>query len=255
MYLAAIKSFTAHVPVCAVYVVDDGSLTQYDRDLLHNHVPGIQLLSLAQLREDGLPIGGTWERLIAIARLSEKSYVIQLDADTLSLGRLDEVVSAYRNNCSFTIGTWDGQTIESVEVCSGRYRDRLGIENLHVQMQAEANLDKLANAEKLRYIRGCSGFAGFASGHGKLNMMRDLSSQLQDMLGLVWSQWGSEQVMSNLIVANQPDSIVLPHPEYADCQKMKFGVTRFIHFIGTCRFKGGHYSDCIRKLYWGRGRP
>ncbi len=56
------------------------------------------------------------------------------------------------------------------------------------------------------------------------------------------AEWGSEQVMSNIVVANVPSAVVLPHPKYADCHKMEPGVTQFIHFIGSCRFDGGNYA-------------
>jgi hypothetical protein len=61
-------------------------------------------------------------------------------------------------------------------------------------------------------------------------------------IGDRWHEWGSEQVMSNIVIANIPGAIVLPHPKYADCHKMKQGVTEFIHFIGSCRFDGGNYA-------------
>src|SRR5512143_1663550 len=83
MYLAAIKSFARQVPPSSVHVVDDGSLTPQDYVLLSQHIPDICFHSVVDCREPGLPSGGTWERLIAIARLSQTHYVIQLDADTL----------------------------------------------------------------------------------------------------------------------------------------------------------------------------
>jgi len=250
MYLAAIKSFAAHVPVRAIYVVDDGSLTKSDRQILGVHVPSIRFLSLQECREKGLPKGGTWERLIAIARLSESRYVIQLDADTLSLGALDEVAQACRDNRAFSIGTWDGQSIEPVGRTAPRARAALEKIRPHVQMQAEAHFDELPNSSSLRYVRGCSGFAGFSRGAGKLELMRTLSGELRALLGDLWNNWGSEQVMSNLVIANQPGALVLPHPDYADCEKMLADRTRFVHFIGTCRFRDGRYADMIRRLQW-----
>lgn len=250
MYLAAIKSFAGRVPVSGVHVVDDGSLTEDDRQLLENHVPGICFKSLEECRDKDLPVGGTWERLIAIARLSESTYVIQLDADTLSLGALDEVVEACMDNRSFSIGTWDRQVIESASETAPRARRALSSASHHVQMLAEAQLDQLQGAMQLRYVRGCSGFAGFSRGGEKIQLMRELSAQLGARLGKTWNNWGSEQVMSNLVVANQPGALVLPHPDYTDCEKMQPGKTRFIHFIGTCRFRGGRYGDMIRSLQW-----
>lgn len=248
MYLAAIKSFARQLRPNVVHVVDDGSLTNEDHILLGRHIPDVVIHALRTCREDGLPVGGCWERLSAVARLSETQYVIQLDADTLTLGNIPEVAEAVRSKRSFTIGTWDGQTLELAKERARAAQAHLGSGRPHVQLLAEANFDRLQNQEDLRYVRGCAGFAGFAPGPGKLQLMKTLSVQLSSLIGDRWLEWGSEQVMSNLVVANQPDAIVLPHPEYADCEKMEPNTTRFIHFIGTCRFRGGVYAQLANKL-------
>jgi hypothetical protein len=248
MYLAAVKSFARHLPPGEVHVVDDGSLTDDDHALLMRHIPGIQFHTLTDCREPGLPQGGTWERLIAIARLSSSRYVIQLDADTLTLAGIDEVSDAVTRNQSFSIGTWDQQMIEPAASRAHTARPRLNGGRPHVQLLAEAHFDRFAGAESLRYVRGCSGFSGFAVSTGKLELMRSLSSQMQALIGERWLEWGSEQVMSNLVVANQPDAMVLPHPDYADCEKMQPGATRFVHFIGTCRFRSGRYARLVRQM-------
>ncbi len=254
MYLAAIKSFAMHVPPGAVHIVDDGSLTSEDRRLLARHVPGVQFQALEDCREPGLPTGGTWERLIAIARLSQTRYVIQLDADTLTLAAIDEVATAAQANRAFTIGTWNNQTIETARERAEQTRARSAA-STHVQMRAEIHLDRLSEVASLKYARGCSGFAGFPAGPGKLELMHRLSSQMQQLIGEKWLEWGSEQVMSNLVVANQPDAFVLPHPDFTDCEKFLPGVTRFIHFIGTCRFNNGQYADLVRQAALKLGKP
>ncbi len=250
MYLAAVKSFARHLPPAEVHVIDDGSLTAGDRELLGKHVPGICFQSLADCREPGLPSGGTWERLIAIARLSETRYVIQLDADTLTLSPIADIEALSRSGNSFSIGTWDHQQIEPALDRARAAKNHLKGGRPHVQLLAESNFDRLHDAGSLMYVRGCSGFSGFAPGEGKLDLMRTISGQLQSLIGERWLEWGSEQVMSNLVVANQPGAIVLPHPEYADCQKMQPGTTLFVHFIGTCRFNGGHYARMICAMDW-----
>lgn len=249
MYLAAIKSFARQLPPSAVHVVNDGSLTAQDCALLAQHVPEIQFHTLSDCREPGLPIGGTWERLIAIARLSRSHYVIQLDADTLTRGAISEVVQLSHANRAFAIGTWDGQEIESATGRASQTRTR-SPDATHVQMQAEMHFDRLSHAAELKYVRGCSGFAGFAAGSDKLQLMHRLSGEMQKLIGDKWLEWGSEQVMSNLVVANEPDAMVLPHPDYTDCEKMK-PHSRFVHFIGTCRFQGGRYADMINGMDWG----
>ena len=254
MYLAALKSFAAQLAPREVHVVDDGSLTAGDRALIAHHAPGVRFHVLAECRDPKLPKGGTWERLTTIARLSVDRYVIQLDADTLTLGALNDVSAAVASGRSFSIGTWDGQALESVAERSNTARQHLASGKPHVQLLAEAHFDRFNSAPTLKYVRGCSGFSGFAPGMGKLELMRDLSEQMQAMLGERWLEWGSEQVMSNLLVANQPEAIVLPHPEYADCEKMRPGITRFVHFIGTCRFRRGVYADQVRRHLLGEAQ-
>lgn len=251
MYLAAIKSFARALPPGAVHVVNDGSLTDADRALLAAHVPEIVLHSIEDYREPGLPRGGCWERLVAIARLSESRYVIQLDADTLTLGGIDEVASAARDGQAFAIATWDKQTLEPVIERARTAAGRIGPAVPHIQLLAEAHFDRLDDAASLRYVRGCAGFSGFQQGTGKLEFMRRVSARMGELLGERWSEWGSEQVMSNLLVANQPEAIALPHPRYADCEKMRPGETRFVHFIGTCRFRRGVYAESVRRILLG----
>jgi hypothetical protein len=248
MYLAAVKSIARQVPVAAVRVLDDGSLTPADHRELAQHVPGVLIDNVRNHRHAELPVGGCWERLIAIAEMSRTSYVMQLDSDTLTLGSVPEVVSAVSENRAFTIGTWDRQGIEPM---LDRARDAKRASSngkRHVQLVAEASFDRISNAASLCYVRGCAGFAGFPAGEGKLDFIRRLSREIESSIGPIWREWGSEQVMSNLVVANLPKATVLPHPEYADCTKMHFPRTRFVHFIGTCRFANNRYAELINSL-------
>jgi hypothetical protein len=65
---------------------------------------------------------------------------------------------------------------------------------------------------------------------------------MRAVFGDRWAEWGSEQVMSNIVVANIAGAVVLPHPKYADCHKMKLLLTEFIHFIGSWRFDGENHA-------------
>ena len=242
MFLLALKSFAGQIKPRAVYVVNDGSLSAADRDLLKDHVPGLTLLELAAFRSSSCPSGGTWERLLAIASLVDDHYVIQLDSDTLTLGPIDDVRHCIGSQAAFALGTWDNQKMETMRERSETAKKLEPGRSGHVQVVAEANLDKLADFESLRYVRGCSGFAGFARKSFTREFVENISAQMQAAIGEKWREWGSEQVMSNIVVANIPDAVVLPHPKYADCQKMRPGVTQFIHFIGSCRFDGGTYA-------------
>ena len=107
LYLIALKSFSRYIPMQQVVVINDGSLTRNDRSILQSHVNGIQIRNAAEFRAKSCPQGGCWERLLAIAKFSQHGYVIQLDADTITLGTPDDVVKNIADGYSFTIGTWE----------------------------------------------------------------------------------------------------------------------------------------------------
>ncbi len=248
LYLIALKSFARQVPLGQVAILDDGSLSSSDRELLKAHIPKVQIYSVFEFRHPACPQGGCWERLLAISRLNQDAYVIQLDSDTLTRGPLPEVVQHIKGNTSFVLGTWDRQEIEPMRIASERVQKRYpNAQTLHVQLACEAAFTGLSAVDELKYARGCSGFCGFAPGVADLNLIASFSQEMEQLLRSKWHQWGSEQVMVNVLVANAPKAKVLPHPDYSDCFKMT-ETTRFIHFIGPCRFRGGRYAEEARKV-------
>lgn len=247
MYLLAVKSFSHWLRPGAIFIVNDGSLTAADFETLEQHLPGHTMLSLEQFRSPACPQGGTWERLLAIADKVRERYVVQLDADTLAIGPLDEVRDCIRDGRAFTIGTWDDQRPETM-----RERWEVAVKlatrpDAHVQVVAEANLDRLEGFDRMRYIRGCSGFSGYPRGSFSRADLEGLSDQMHRALGRRWHEWGTEQFASNVIVANTADPVVLPHPKYCDCTQLR-GKPVFVHFIGTCRFSGSTYGRMGREV-------
>jgi len=246
LFLVAIKSFAYHVALREAIILDDGSLTSHDHAILSHHIPHSQILPITQFRDAACPQGGTWERLLAIAELSRNRYVIQLDSDTLTRAPLEEVSEYIQHDTPFVIGTWDRQEIEPMRVCSERAQERVGeISDPHVQLAAEAAFASLPEVDNLNYVRGCSGFAGFPASSVERDFITTFCREMEKLLGTKWQRWGSEQVMSNVLVANIPEAKVLPHPKYSDCSKMN-NKTHFIHFVGSCRFKDGIYASMVR---------
>ena len=253
LFLIAIKTFVRQVPISKVFIINDGSLNNDDFIVLRKHIPIADFFDAKQFSDPHCPTGGCWERLLAIASFIDQFYIIQLDSDTLSLSALDEINDHIKTNTGFIIGTWDNQEIEAMNISSER-----AIKNVnptfdaHVQILAEAHFSKLAGSENLRYVRGCAGFSGFPKNSFKKQFIIDFSTKMENEIGSKWHEWGSEQVMSNVVVANVDKATVLPHPKYADCSKMKLPGTCFIHFIGECRFRGSVYAKLaqneIRKL-------
>lgn len=248
LFLIAAKSLARFIPLREVLILNDGSLTPQDEKLLAYHLPHAQFFPITQFRHPRCPYGGCWERLLAIAHFNHNRYVIQLDSDTLTRGPLPEVCQNIATNTAFVLGTWDRQEIEPMRLCSERVQKKHPkAQSLHVQLAAESAFSQLKEVDKLRYARGCAGFCGFPQGTANLSFIIQFSQAMEKLLGAKWHAWGSEQVMTNVVVANAPKAMVLPHPDYSDCIKMRKN-TRFIHFVGTCRFRGGRYAKEARQV-------
>lgn len=249
LFLIAIKSFTKQVAIRKVIIINDGTLTQNDLETLKKHIPIVEIRDANEFSNNACPKGGCWERLLAIAHYVKEYYVIQLDSDTLTLSEIPEVKQQIATQTAFVIGTWDNQTIEPMNICSERVRKNVTLTpESHVQMLAEANFNKIDNVDSLNYVRGCAGFTGFPKDSFADSFVVEISQKIENILGKKWHDWGSEQVMSNIVVANINKSSVLPHPKYCDCTKIKPGTTNFIHFIGECRFQKKNYQNFAKEI-------
>src|SRR3954453_81229 len=92
MYLLSLKSFYPILGRGKVAAIIDRDMPQALRDTLEQHVPGLEFIILEDIPTGDCQRGGTWERLLYVLDRSESEYTIQLDADTLAVGDLDEVI-------------------------------------------------------------------------------------------------------------------------------------------------------------------
>jgi len=252
-YLLAIKSLYAGIGQGRVAVInergtiDRNSLTEDDLALLRHHIPGIEIIDFCALSTGHCPRGGTWERLVKIVDLTQASYVIQVDADTLVSGTIPEVVECWRANRSFLLGTGSGRTVlpapQTARMVQG-WIESYGWTEPTICVAAEAALDRLPDAARKSYVHASSGFGGFARGAFSLDELEWFSTQMTDLIGThMWHQkWGSEQIGSNYMLANAPGAAVLPFPRYATFEPhLPPGEYAFLHYIGEYRYNGGVY--------------
>ena len=244
-YLVAAKSLHARLGRGRFVILDDGSLTPGDRVVLADQLGNPEIRHIAAVDTGPCPRGGTWERLLTLLDLRRDAYVIQLDSDTVTIGDVPEVAAAVRTGTSFTLrGESDA---EIVPLALAAAQARATEPNRHVQAAIERVLDHVTipGGEALRYVRGCSGFAGFArSGEGRA-LAELFSQEAQRLLPPErWAEWGSEQVASNFVVANEARATLLPYTRYFNFWNV--GVAddaRLVHFIGTYRYHRGTYGQ------------
>lgn len=259
-YLVAIKSVHASLKRGRVVILDDGTLTERDREVLAHHCGNPRIITIADVDTGPCPRGGTWERLLTILDLRRDNYVIQVDSDVVARGAMPEVAQAIADGRCFTLrGEEDSELLDVAAIA----RQQQVYETTHVQGLIEQQMDRIdiPGHDNLRYVRGCSGFAGFAPSTDGRALAEAFSAEAQCLLGRAkWAEWGSEQVTSNFVIANTPDPLLLPYDRY-----MNFwdeGVpedVRLVHFIGTYRYDRGTYAraarDTIARLRDAPGKP
>ena len=241
MYMLAMKSFTRFVRPRSFVIVDDGLLPE-DRRILSEHFGSIRFVYSKDVQLGACPAGGTWERLLTLSQENRDCYVIQLDADTLTLSEPMEVLQCLAQNRSFTLGTSSGRKPVGLSEAS-----HFGLKSTsnHIQAHAERAFASYPSHEHLRYVRGCSGFTGFAKGQLLPEKIQEFSTQMEKLVGKAkWREWGSEQVTSNFMAANALDSLVLPVDRYPFWEPdMGIAKAVFVHFFGVFRFMGGMYTQ------------
>lgn len=245
MLLVAIKSFCRFVPVREFVIVADPSLTTADKEILRQHLKQIRFIDADVIAEDQFPRGGCWERILGISSLNNDSYVIQLDADTITLSKPSQVLECVANNKAFTLSTKSGTSVSSVEQSTLFAKERQQAGATHIQISCEALLDQAPNTFT-HYVRGCAGFAGFAPGDASYKKLADINQFFSEKLQHRWSEWGSEQFASNLLVANAANPEMLALDQY-DVPLNRPNLA-FHHYIGTMRFANLTYIKNTRQI-------
>lgn len=247
-YLVAIKSFLMKVDVKEVHILSDGTLDSSNIATLTQHLPQLKIHYVDELDMSGLPTGNCWERLVTLLSLAEKSYVIQLDADIVINGDLDEINQAIANNVGFILGNEKWSTPVSAQEMSDIAQQW---SSEHIQGFSERYFNRINILDDVKYFRGCAAFVGLPASDSYLPLLKTFSAAMENAIGDRWYSWGSEQVASNVICSFADGIFMLPWPKY---QTYQFPVSNtpiedasLIHFMGTYRYHGNKYTNIASK--------
>ncbi len=241
MYLLSMKSFYSRLGGGQLVVVVDRDMPNTARATLSEHFPGIEFQVLEDIDVGHCQRGGTWERLVYLLGRTEREFVIQIDCDTLAFGTdIQEVLNCVAHNRSFTLSGGEREIVGLPEAA----RRARAISHPYVGIAAESLFDRYPDAENMRYVRGSSGFAGFAKGGFSRAQIEDFHIQMEKLLPNRWTEWGTEQCASNFAVANSPGALVLPFPKYANFDHQHDpNQSGFLHFIGAHRFDDDYFAQ------------
>jgi hypothetical protein len=243
-YLLAVKTLHRQLNRGRIALLDDGTLTKADKALLAIELGDPVIYPIAAVDTGHCPKGGCWERLFTLLGLRAEHYVVQLDSDTVTLGPVPEVAEAIAANRSFTLagGEEDAETgfLPVSDFVAKVYSG--GPEQGHIQALFESQSDQMPGATALRYGRGCAGFAGFSANGGGLEAAKAFSLKAEALTGERWHEWGSEQIASNFLIANEDGATMLPYARYSNYWNKDWDAEmRFIHFVGAWRYANDHY--------------
>src|SRR5450756_74304 len=250
MNLLAIKSFVRSLGrTPSIVSLNDGSLTEQDRAILARHIPYAKQVHIADVPKARVPKGGSWESLMLVCDVAQDSYVIQIDSDTLFQHSIEEVNRCLDSNRAFTLlGDRSFPEIESM--ISASQRAKSNPSNM-IQVLCERTFDQLPESASLKYVRGNAGFIGFPKGSITRDKIEWFSDLMQGLTKEKWNEWGSEQVTTNLLIANIDNSYVLQFPKYLSYwahPEVAYDQASFIHFIGPHRFSNGVYVSSARRV-------
>lgn len=250
-YLVAVKSLWSQLRRGRIVILDDGTLTAADRTILAQHCGDPEILSLADVPLGPFPQGGTWERLLTILDRRGGEYWIQLDSDTVTIGAVPELIDAISRNRSFCLLGGDDAAIGALPFAEfAQHLYPGGPQEGHVQTRIESRLGAIKAHQGWRYIRGCSGFTGFAAGGAGRELAAAFLAEMERMLGRddVFI-WGTEQVASNFQLANERDLLALPYARYMNYWNQPWDDdAAFVHFVGTHRHDKGAYMGASRSV-------
>ena len=254
-YLVAVKSLWQQLERGRIAILDDGTLTAQDRAILAQHCGDPQIISMDSIKRGPFPKGGCWERLLTILDNRSGEYWLQLDSDTVTLGPVPELERAIATNRSFTLMGGADAPEEPLELSAfAQHYYTKGEEDGHIQTRIESRMARLAPGLGWKYLRGCAGFAGFAAGNSGRDLAAAFLSRLTDMFDEDDAAiWGTEQVASNFLIANEGSPVCLPHSRYMNYWAEEWEENcAFVHFVGAHRFDNGAYMaaslDAIERL-------
>lgn len=250
MYLLAAKSFCKYFGSTPnIVLLNDGSLTEADHATLKTHIPKIKILHIEDVPKGRVPKGGSWESFLLVTDVIQNSYVVQLDSDTVTTNSIPEIKACIQKNRAFTLlGDRSYPEIEPMTEASLRYKNNTSD---MIQPFCERSFDQLPESASLKYVRGNAGFIGFP----KQSINREKVEWFSDLMRRIakdkWDEWGSEQVTTNLLIANLEGACALPSPKYVSYwahTDTPYDDASFLHFIGPFRFSNGYYVKTAKRV-------
>jgi hypothetical protein len=241
MYILAMKALYRRLRRGKIVAIVADDVSPQAKELIHKHLGPVQFVDIQTIDTGACPRGGTWERLVYIIRHTSSEFMIQMDCDVLCVGDMPEVLDCIERNRAFMLA--DGIPKKPLADWADDPRQS---ENVVIAFEKAAR--GYPNAQEVLYVRGSSGFAGFAKGAIQPEFLEQFHRNGAKLMGARWKEWGTEQLASNFVIANSPDSLPLPKPKYLTWERHEIPKDiSLLHFLGYCRFDQGVFPAYAKR--------
>jgi hypothetical protein len=241
MYILAMKAMYRRLRRGNIVAIVADDVSKESKELIRKHLGPVQFIDIQTIDTGACPRGGTWERLVYIIRETSSRYMIQMDCDILCVGDIPEVLDCIQQNRAFTLA--DGLPKKPLTDWTDAPRQT---ENIVFAFEKAAK--QYPHSQEVLYVRGSSGFAGFAKGAIQPEFLETFHLNGSALLGGRWKEWGTEQLASNFVIANSPGSLPLPKPKYLTWENHVIPEEiSVLHFLGYCRFDQGVFPAFAKR--------
>jgi len=266
-YLTAIKSFLQYDADVAVYVHDDGSLREEDKDLIRKHVPGAQIIDRAWADQTFADRVGdeflmkvrksytSYLKLFDPTLVSTQKRIIIVDTDVLFLSRPAEIIEWAQNGGAawyHRSGPWVKKS-PSPDNAATNAPSPAAAQPTHIQHMVVQRIPEINQAlhTNFTFVHGFnSGFIGYEHGTVQYDELKALLTHLYGMFGDRIFRWGSEQTMHGLVLCGKGAN-ALPTDKYmvfTDLSSEQAAQANFVHFIGEFRYHRFQYPRLAAKV-------
>lgn len=206
-YLTAIKSFLRYYADIAVYVHDDGSLHEKDKDLIRTHVPGAQVIDRVWADQEFTDRVGdeflmkvrksytSYLKLFDPTLVSTRRRIIIVDTDVLFLACPSAVIEwAIQGGSPWYHKSepWKRKS-PIADKASGKLSSNPTASPVHIQQLVVRSIPKINQRldKQFSFVPGFnSGLIGYAHGTVRYDELKELLMHLYDMFGDRIFRWG-----------------------------------------------------------------
>lgn len=267
-YLTAIKSLLRYEADLAVYVHDDGSLMDQDKQLIRQHVPGAKIVDRAwadrefaeRVNDDFLlkvrSSYTSYLKLFDPTLVSPHERILVVDTDVLFLKRPLEILGWARSGGApwyHRSGPWK----KPLNSASDQKQPTPGPEappaKKHIQQLVVESIPSINSVLGTQYAfeHGFnSGLIGYDRGQVDYTQLKNLLSHLYEKFGDMIFRWGAEQTMHGLTLCGAGAQALSmdEYTVYTGFNSDKARSATFVHFIGEFRYQQMLYPELGRTV-------